>query len=68
MDQLSAPKGTSIAPARRKGAFMARQLVKVKKPGILRSATDELGVTTPKSATRPRRKGRKRVVVKRGRR
>jgi hypothetical protein len=45
---------------------MARQLVK--KPGILRSATDELGVTTPKSATRTRRKGRKRVVVKRGRR
>jgi hypothetical protein len=45
---------------------MARQLVK--KPGILRSATDELGVTTPKSAKRSRRKAPVRVKVYKGRR
>lgn len=38
------------------------------KPGILRAATDELGVTTPKGATRRRRKGPMRVAVYKGRR
>ena len=32
-------------------------------PSVLRAATDELGVTTPKSATRRRRKGPMRVKV-----
>ena len=36
---------------------------RARKPGILRAATDELGVTTPKSATRRRRKGPMRVAV-----
>lgn len=41
---------------------------KARKPGILRAATDELGVTTPKNATRPRRKGPMRVAVYKARR
>ena len=41
---------------------------KARKPGILRAATDELGVTTPKSATRRRRKGPVRVAVYKARR
>jgi hypothetical protein len=32
-------------------------------PGVLRAATDELGITTPKEAKRPRRKGPLRVAV-----
>jgi hypothetical protein len=36
--------------------------------GILRAAADELGITTPKAADRPRRKGPIRVKVLKGRR
>lgn len=41
---------------------------KPRKAGILRAAADELGVTTPKAVTRPRRKGPMRVAVYKARR
>lgn len=34
-----------------------------KQAGILRAVADELGITTPEAADRPRRKGAKRVKV-----
>ena len=35
-------------------------------PGVLRAAADELGITTPKTAERPRRKPPIRVKVYKG--